>query len=183
MKKLLVIATLLLLATDMASAYNAPRDWADVLRRNMNSSSGAWLAKFGHVALYDRSINRVLEVTKGHGVIRNADVSKMMRNGYKGARYGKANTSQGYRALRAGYEQKRYRPKYVFSSYYTEGGWKHKWLWDRSRGFYQKWFYIRAKFRCDSFVNFCYKKGTGKLLVRQWTCLPYRVHHALPHRR
>ena len=149
-----------------------------------NSSGGSWLAKFGHVALYDASEKLALEVTNHHNVIRYVKVNSMTRNGYKGARYGKAYGWQADQVLGAGLDQRKYRPRYtVYTPYYTEGGWGYTWKFKWNKGFYKSWHVKRAKFRCDSFVNFCYKNGTGKLLVRQWTSLPYRVHHALPYRR
>jgi len=104
MKKILFISILML--TDMVMAYNPPRGMADVLRRSMNSSGGSWLAKFGHVALYDASLKKVLEVTNHGGIIRWQATNTMMRNGYKGARYGKAYGWQAGQVLGAGLDQR-----------------------------------------------------------------------------
>ena len=176
----------ILLLTDTVAAYNPPRGKADVLRRSMSSSAGWWLAKFGHVAIYEGR-DLVLEATDGHGshAVQDEPVASMTRNGYKGARYGKANSWQGDRVIKAGkYQQANCRPHYTISPWYRAGGWGYLWRWSWRKGFYKKWFIRHASFRCDSFVNYCYKKGTGRRLVnRQWTTLPYRIHKALPYRR
>ena len=184
MKKILYITILIFMTTDIAMAYNPPKDMADVVRRSIDSSDGAWwFSKFDHVALYDSSLDEVLEVTNNDETIRHQPTSTMTNKKYKGARYGKASYWQGVQGLNSGWMQKNYRPVYTYSPIYTKGGWGYSWKFKWNKGFYKSWHVKRARFRCDSFVNFCYKKATGNLLVRQWTTLPDRVHNALPYRR
>ena len=184
MKKTLFMMMLLLLLTDLSVAYNPPKESGDVLRRAMNSSWGDWFARLGHVAIYDKSNKKVLEVTDHSPTIRYNDVSEMTRNEYRGARYGRANIWQGKKAVREGWLQTRYRPQYkAYYQAYSEGGWGYTWKFKWNKGFYKSWHIKRAKFRCDTFINYCYKKGTGKHLVRRYTATPYLVHKAQSRRR
>jgi len=191
MKKIMKLAILVAVLLEVTMAANPPRDMADVIGRSINSSSGSWFAKFGHVALYNSSNRQALEVTNHRGnVVRYVELKTMTRpetglRHYWGARYGKGSTSQHYRALSYGYSQKSYNTKYTFSPYYTEAKWVYKYRWyPRKFRWIKKWYKQNAKFRCDSFVNFCYKKATGRSLIKYtWATTSNRVFKALPRKR
>ena len=186
MKSIFKIAILVALFLDLSAAKNnAPQGMADVLGRAINTESGSsWYAKFGHVAMYNSSTSTVLEVTNQVPAVRQVATSTMTNNAYWGARYGAGSASQRYKVVSAGYAQKYYRPRYTFSPYYVEGKWTSKWRYSWSKGWYKKWTKQSAKFRCDAFVNYCYKKATKKRLIKHtWQTMPEKVFKALPYKR
>lgn len=189
MKNILKLSIIFALFLEIANAANDPRGMADVIGRSMSSSAGSWLARFGHVALYDSSRKDVLQVSNKYPAIERANTTKMTRPStgqrhYWGASYGIGSTSQHYRVLSSGVAQQAYRPQYTYSPYYTEGKWTKKWKFSWSKGWYKAWTKQRAKFRCDSFVNYCYTKATGhRLVYSTWTTTPTKVWTRLPYRR
>ena len=175
----LVLSSGLLLA-DIAS----PRGMADVVGRDMNTESDSLYAKFGHVALYDSNKKNILEVTNQEPAIREQNTATMTTDGYWGARYGIGTVREHYKALYYGNAQRNYSPKYTFSPYYQEGKWSKKWRFSWKKGWYQKLVKENAKFRCDSFVNYCYTKSTDRKLIRHtWETIPRRIFKALPYKR
>ena len=179
----LIITTL-----SFALASNgAPKDMADVIARAINADGGSkWYTIFGHVALYDSSKKKILEVTNVHPAIHENNVSSMTDTGhYWGTRYGIGTLSQRYKVLAAGYQQIAYRPSYTYSPYYTEGKWVKKWRWSWRKGWYKKWTNQKAKFRCDTFIYYTYLKGTGKKIIKhdRWATTPNRVYKAMPKQR
>jgi len=186
MKNIFISTVLsLVLTTSLALAYSPPSQMGDVVGRSMSSSAGKWLARFGHVGIYDRGKGYVLEVTNESPAIQDAEVKTFThKRSYWGARYGIGNRTQHYRALDAGKNQKNYAPKYTFSPYFTEGRWVQEWFpenGDQGTVWVKKWHKARAHFRCDSFVQYCYEKGVGvRLVTRRWQTLPKKVFKALP---
>jgi len=188
MKKIINIALLLAMSFTLATAGNkSPKDMADVIARAINTDGGAkWYTVFGHVALYNSSKKKILEVTNVYPAIHENSVSSMTNTGhYWGTRYGIGTLSQRYRVLAAGYRQIPYSPIYTYSPYYTEGKWVKKWKWSWRKGWYKKWIRQRARFRCDSFIYYTYLKGTGTKIIKhsRWATTPNRVYKAMPHQR
>ena len=160
MKSVVRLGLLMAIISTLGMAYAGPRENADVMKRAMDSSGGSWFARFGHVALYDKSHNRTLEVTVATPAIVQKHTNTMT-NGhhYEGARYGVGSTSQHYRAIRYGLYQRHFNPHYTLSPYCREGKWTYGWSWSWWHWRWtKKWYKKSAKFRCDSFVNYCYKK-------------------------
>jgi len=181
--------TSLLLTSGFVLAYSPPSEMGDVVGRNMGSSKGMWLAKYGHVGIYDSGLKKVLEVTNESPAIQIVEVTSFTHKKYWGAHYGIGSKSQHRKALDAGHNQKYYAPKYSFSPYFQEGRWMKTWVnvpdkfWRRGK-WIQKWVKGGAKFRCDSFVQYCYEKGVGTRLVKKrWQTLPRKVFNALPRER
>lgn len=192
MKKIIKFGILLALTCNLSMAYSGPSGMADVVGRSMHSSAGGWAARFGHVALYNSSRKRILEVTDKSPYIREKETLSMTNFHYWGARYGRGSISQHYKVLNSGYNQRYYNPTYTLSPYYREGKWVLSWKFIPSKygnprmggKLVRAWVKKNAKFRCDSFVNYCYGKGTGKDLIKwTWTTTPKRVFNTLPHRR
>jgi len=179
------IVSSLLLTTGYALAYFPPSQMGDVVGRSMSSSAGKWLARFGHVGIYDSRIRKVVEVSNTSPVIGYAEVKTFThKRSYWGARSGIGSTKQHYKTLSKGRNQENYSPRYTFSPYFKEGKWVHGWVpvsADQGTVWIKKWVKSRAKFRCDSFVQYCYEKGVGTRLVkRRWQTLPKKVFRALP---
>jgi hypothetical protein len=177
----------LLLTTSFVLAYFPPSQMGDVVGRSMSSSAGKWLARFGHVGIYDSgSGGYILEVSNESPAIGNAEVKTFThKRSYWGARYGIGREGQHYKALDAGHNQKNYESKYTFSPYFQEGKWTQRWVpMSNPRRWVQKWIRTNAKFRCDSFVQYCYERGVGTRLVKKhWQTLPKSVFKALPRYR
>ena len=190
MKKLIFTLLLLLLSTDLATAYNSPRDMADVVGRNLGSKGSDWLEKkgYGHVGIYSSRKNMVLDVSDRHTgkVIQFTETSDFTstRKKYWGATYGIGHRGQHNNAIRYGWRQKLYTPHYTGAPLYREGKWKQKWYLSKWR-WKKKWYKSRGWFRCDTFVRYCYRKATGVRLGGSNTrsVRPLKVHRALPYRR
>ena len=184
MKKVLFTLVVLILGTDLLMAKNPPREVGDVAYRKL-SDGPSWIRSLGHVGMHNGN-GKMLEVSNHRGAIFTVPISEFTaRNiGYYGTRYGKGSSTQRAKGIRAGYTQIRFNPKYTYMPWYTPGKWKYRWKWSLRKGFYKKWIKRSAWFRCDSFVNYCYAKGTGKHLVgNQRQTSPSRVWRRLPHRR
>jgi len=189
MKNIIKLAIFLTLSCEAIMADGAPKEMADVVGRTLSDSVFPLFSEFGHVALYDSNKDSVLEVTNKYPAIQDATISSITQpmgisENYWGARYGIGDTSQHYNVLRAGNAQKDWRPLYVYTPYYTEGKWVQKWMFSWRKGWYVKWIKQRAKFRCDSFVNYCYDKAIGQKLIRSvWATTPKNIFKALPKQR
>lgn len=189
MKKVFYSTVLsLLLTTGSALAFCcSPSKSGDVVGKSMSSSAGKWLAKFGQVGIYNSSTKKVLEASNTYPVIRSSAVNTFTNNrSYWGARRGIGSTKQHYKTVSKGSNQKNYSPKYTFTPYFKEGRWVQASIpvynMNGPKKWVKKWVKKRAKFRCDSFVQYCYKKGVGKRLVKKrWQTSPKKVFKALPH--
>ena len=184
--KISTVGFILILSSTLLLADRAlPSGMADVVGRAMNTDASSWYAKFGHIALYDANKGNVLEVTNRRPAIREQSITTMTQHGYYwGARYGIGDSGERYRTLYYGNAQRRYSPKYTFSPYYQEGKWSKKWRFSWRKGWYRKWVREDARFRCDSFVNYCYRKSTARRLIRHtWETTPHRIFKALPYTR
>ncbi|WP_225740799.1 hypothetical protein [Pseudoalteromonas peptidolytica] len=87
-----------------------------------------------------------------------------------GAKYGRG--SQHDKIINAGWAQKDFDPEYTITAQYREGE------WDEVNGRLVK---IKAKFRCDTFVNYSFKKVTGSNLVTVFT--PRNLYNSFPSSR
>lgn len=150
--------------------YTCPACLLDVVGRDLAYPPP--LSLLGHVGLIaGLPINP--PPTPGEGndfsvieVLNNAEVinvtplpSFQATSRYWGEAYGLPGLSgmtveQSLEAVGAGLEQKLYRPRYTFSPFYVEG----TLAWDANGAFKAQ---TRGEFRCDSFVNFLYRKGYG----------------------
>lgn len=188
MKKLIFTLLLLVLSTDLATAYNSPRGMADVVGRNLGSKGNDWLEKkgYGHVGIYSSRKKMVLDVSDRHTgkVIQFTETNKFTGKKYWGAKYGIGHRGQHNNIIRYGWGQKWYKPHYTAAPLYREGKWKKKWYFSKWK-WKKKWYKSRGWFRCDTFVKYCYRKATGVRLGGSNTrsIRPLKVHRALPHRR
>lgn len=191
MKKILFTVLFIILATDLATAYNPPKGMADVVGRNLNAKPNDWLERrgYGHLGIYDSRSNKkkVLDVTDRHNghVIEYVEINEFTRKKYWGAKYGVGHRGQHNNVIRYGWGQKSYKPHYTGFPLYREGKWAKKWTFSWRHGWRRKWYKRRGWFRCDTFVRYCYKKATGVKLGGNHTRLvrPLKVHKSLPYRR
>lgn len=160
----------LTLASAILSVYSYasdPRSTGDVVGRDLNVWGAGGL---GHVGIWDGS--RVLEVLDKSPVIQKNSLSnfKNESSSYWGAKYGKGYSH--YRIVSNGWKQRDYNPEYTITALYREGKWGYE------NGRYTK---IRAKFRCDTFVNYAYKSVTNSNLVTFFT--PRNLYKSFPSSR
>ena len=143
-----------------------PRAAADVVARNLDS----WIGQgFGHIGIWTGS--SVLEVLNEPVVIQTNTLSNFKtRTSFWGARYG---ISGNYAAqiISAGYAQRNYSPTYTLSASYTEGG-KINYSCIQYDRYGQCVRYVKSQtrgvFRCDTFVNYAFLKGSGYLIIQNW---------------
>lgn len=163
--KLVSLSTLLLVASSSAFAGN-PKSVGDVVARDLSISGLGWA---GHVGIWDGS--KVLEVLNDDKVIHKNTLSSFKSaSSYWGAKYGRG--SQHDKIINAGWAQKDFDPEYTITAQYREGE------WDEVNGRLVK---IKAKFRCDTFVNYSFKKVTGSNLVTVFT--PRNLYNSFPSSR
>ena len=163
------------------------RSAGDVVGRELNIRGLGWL---GHIGMdtaepiWDarsrRSFGIFLEVlNEGKVIVKNTHVDFMSRsplfgNGWAYERY-HANCEiceHSWRSVvSAGWEQRNWSSRYTYSSQYTEGKMVLK------NG---KWVRQNAKYRCDGFVIYSYRKGLGREIARTpqtpvtvWRGLPF----------
>ncbi len=155
---------------DMESS-SQPKAIGDVLARDLDTEVAGAL---GHVGLWTG--NEVLEVSNVSSVVRKISLNQFKSTKYWGARYGKGTRAQAIKAINAGWEQRKYNPKYtLFAGATTEGGltkqkqipifgWR-KFFWFRIPiliGWETVDYQTEAVFRCDTFVKFsCAKAGVS----------------------
>jgi len=192
MKKILTSVAITLIAvsalTTSSFAVGNPRATGDIVGYNLNIAGLGWI---GHVGIWDNYRKRVLEVfdnprtrSDNYRVIHtDRTLSQFMRasNRYWGARYGRGWSR--YRVINAGRAQRYFNPSYTISPYIREGRYKRVWRcsW---RGCHRVTIKINAKFRCDSFVNYSYKKGIGvRLLPWYKAMLPINIFYSMPYSR
>ena len=194
MKKILTTVGITLIAlsalTTSSFAVGEPRATGDIIGQDLNIYGLGWL---GHVGIWDNSRKRVLEVFDDpkthsddyHVIHTNRTLSQFKRatRKYWGARYGRGWSH--YRVINAGRAQRKFNPSYTISSSYTEGKYVKKWKWGGwRRGWYQATVKVNAKFRCDTFVIYCYKKALGINLLPWWKPItPLNVFYSMPRSR
>ena len=177
MKKIIIMFGILIITSISLLATSNPKATGDIVGRDLSISGLGWA---GHVGIWDG--RKVLEVLNKSTVIqKNSLYSFKNSSSYWGARYGKG--SRHYRVISAGWNQRYYSPTYTTTSQYREGKWTKQWRWDsRQWKWVQKWVKQTAKFRCDTFVNYAYRKGSGVNLSPNYT-LPRQVYNSMPHQR
>ena len=193
MKKILTTVGITLIAlsalTTSSFAVGDPRATGDIIGYDLNTPGLGWA---GHVGIWDNSRKRVLEVFDDpkthaddkHVIHTNRTLSQFKRETtkYWGARYGRGWSH--YRVIKAGRDQRDWKPSYTKSSSYRKGGYTTKWKWSLWRGWYIVRNKVDAKFRCDNFVVYCYREGIGLELIPWYVYMsPKNVFYSMPYAR
>ncbi len=166
----LIIASCVLSIGAVCAAPANPSATGDVVARDLNISGLGWA---GHVGMYDGS--KIVEVLNQSAVIqRNSTSTFKASSPYWGARYGKG--SNFGTMVTKGWDQRNYSPSYTSSAQWREGRYEKQCTSSGCKNVL-----IPAKFRCDTFVNYMYLKGTGSNLVS--VMLPRNVYNAMPKSR
>ena len=150
-----------------------PKDVGDLIARDLDIP--VFGGALGHIGMWDGT--KVLHVAPGPKVVHKSTFRAFQAPGrkYWCARYGKGSRIQRLKAIAAGWEQRKYKPEYVVSGYFREGKYVTKWSiksikWRRS-GFL-RWPVIEwkkstklqtARFRCDTFVDYSFRKAGIRL--------------------
>lgn len=174
---------------------------ADVVGRDLNE--GPITKWMGHVGLtfvhYDNDgnpINVVLEALNNDKVI-NTNTLRSFENAspFWGEVYGLVDIDNlsGFvdldkagLALNAGLNQRNFDPEYTTTIFWREGSYSARSVYDSVRQeFIKERAMVRAKFRCDTFVNYCYMKGFGVQLPTQPALgvLPRSTYNSFIHKR
>ena len=175
MKKFTQLIVALALIVPVNAMAGNPSSIGDVIGNN------GWYGISGHVGMWTGS--QVIEVTSESPVIRQVSLGTFQAKGYWGARYGKG--SSFYTMIDKGWNQRNYNPSYnLIPSLTREGKWesqcvKRNW-WGTCAQYANVM--VTARFRCDTFVNYMYKKGTGSNLVGL-AITPSIVYNAMPKSR
>lgn len=165
-----VVAGCVLSVGVVCAAPANPSGIGDVVARDLSITGLGWA---GHVGMYDGS--KIVEVLNKSAVIqRNSTTDFKASSPYWGARYGKGSNFSTM--VTKGWEQRNYSPSYTSTALWTEGRYKKQCTRQGCKNVL-----IPAKFRCDTFVNYMYRKGTGSNLVS--TFLPVNVYNAMPKTR
>lgn len=143
-----------------------PKITGDVVGRDLSVPT---LGAFGHVGIWTGS--KVLEVLNKKTVIQQNSLSSFKKaDDYWGAKYGLGE--RHYRLINTGWDQRNFAPEYTLSATYTEGKYTYQNKWDSKK---RKWVKVKvltkAKFRCDTFVNYSYLVGIG-IELKKW----YNIH-------
>lgn len=172
------VVAVLLAAAPITGIAGNPAAVGDIVGRNLQAwDLVSWL---GHVGMWNGSA--VVEVLNKSPVIQQNSLSTFKAQApYWGARYGKG--SNFYTMVSKGWDQRNYRPSYTAAAQWREGKWERKctkYTWYGTCASYGN-VMTTAMFRCDSFVNYMYLKGTGSNLV--WGGTPGIVYNAMPKSR
>ena len=158
-----------------------PKAIGDIVARDLNIPM---LGTFGHLGFWDGS--KVMQVMNQPGnVIQKASLTSFINGSqvnphYWGARYGRGSYRTRLRAIQAGWRQRQFRPEYTTSFSYREGKKVTRWRWIG-------WWWKRvteivpAKFRCDTFVLYSYRKAGLNLYTS--TPTPTRIFNSMPRKR
>ncbi len=129
--------------------------------RNLKVRGLGWL---GHVGLYDRNTNKVLEILSEANPIvtmQNSGVGFMRASGvdgYWGARFARHGGVQ--EVIVEGWRQRIFEPRYTYSPRWVEGKWLP--VFD-AKGRQSGWKKQGAVFRCDTFVAYSYQRSNKGL--------------------
>lgn len=173
----------ILVITSRAVFASDPRAVGDLIARDL-SIPGLGLA--GHVGMWSDD-KQVVEVLNEPRVIQVNSLSNFKsRSKYWHARYGKGTYFGRKLALDFAWDQRNYQPVYTSTAAFTEGKIIERreciptpfgacmWVIRKKT--------IRAKYRCDTFVNHSYKKKAGVTLA-DTTVLPRIVFYSMPNKR
>lgn len=177
-KALLVIVAILSIMSSGVAIAGDPKDAGDVVARDLNFVGLGWL---GHVGIWTG--DKVLEVLDKTPVIQKNTLSSFKSaSKYWGAKYGKAGTN-GYKIVNAGWNQSNYSPSYTKTTTWREGKYISQSVWDsKLKKYVTKQVMQTAQFRCDTFVDYSYWKGTGSFLANV-AITPSIIYNALPKTR
>lgn len=170
--------------------------FSDVVGRDLDSSG---LGMLGHVGLTSGSNldawvdgNFVVEVLNNDKVININTLSSFEHSGsgkYWGEVYGLSDLTfidlhQASDAVLAGLDQRKFNPSYTLTSHWQEGGLDRGAVLDRTidQPIIQQTI-KRAMFRCDTFVNFCYKKGFNVTIPKSSITLPKTTYESFLNQR
>lgn len=154
-----------------------PKAVGDVVGRELSSTG---LGSFGHVGMHAGS-NVILEVLNKPTVIQqNSLTSFKNSSAYWGARYGKGSNFSTM--ISSGWAQRNYNPQYTITAQWQEGKVTQQCVkWSGGKCIQYSNVIIPAKFRCDTFLNYSYMKGTGSYLISLMT--PSNFYKTMPYNR
>ncbi len=170
------------LALSSMTMAGDPKAAPDVVGRDL----AVWgLGSLGHVGFLDGG--KVIEVLNATPVMQaNPLIDFKSRSRFWGARYGKG-ASQALQIINAGWAQRNFNPIYTYTAQSTEGGTVQSGCgqYDRYGKCARPIYSVRsAVFRCDTFVNYAFGKGTGQPLISNWSViLPSILYTAMPSAR
>jgi hypothetical protein len=152
---------------------------SDVVARDLRITGLGWV---GHVGMWTGS--RVLEVVKDSPIIRDDMRLSAFKDAssYWGSR-GYSPSSSISSVIRVGRDQMDFDPEYTSSATYRVGKIKTQRVWNSRRGRYEnKETVVPARFRCDTFVYYCFDEAIGVQLANS-SILPRIVYNNLPYQR
>lgn len=164
----------------IAAQAGDPTKAGDVVGRNLFRFPHPITAWAGHVGIWTG--NAVLEVTGIKEIAENplSDFKKPFL-GVVPVFWGAAYTGDGKLPLNkvvdAGRNQMdNYNFRYTFTAWYRAGGYSFQYTWNyKTFKWEKKRKKLEARFRCDTFVNYAYREGTGKhiramteRIIRPW---------------
>lgn len=159
---------------------------ADVVGRDLSVPGFGFL---GHVGLthFDQSENpnRVMEVLNDNTVIHLdntlASFEHVKDATYWGERYEidshpNLTMHEGYSILMQGDNQKKFDPEYTLTSSWQAGSYGAALLYDaKHNSLVKNTVFTRAKFRCDTFVNYCVNSALGTAIPSSKILMPTKT--------
>lgn len=175
-----VIASFLCVSFVGVVSAGDPKAGADVVGRDLSVRG---LGALGHVGVWTGT--SVLEVlNEGTVIYQNTLKNFKGKSAYWGAKYG-VGASKSAQIVSAGWGQRNFSPVYTTTAQWREGGVTQKVCTKYNKAGVctsQKTTVTTALFRCDTFVDFSFKKGNGASLVNA-AILPRILYNALPSTR
>lgn len=180
MSKKIIVCGLLAFSSLYAHAGD-PRDIADVVGRDIDT------IYFGHIGMWTGA--NVLEVLSNPGIIfenslasfkdQRYDAKPTVTKKYWGAKAANLSATLKQYVISSGRAQKAYAPQYTTSSSFTEGMYKSYCIQYGRYGecVQSKTYLVPAVFRCDTFVQYSYKKGASYIASGLW---PINVYNSFP---
>lgn len=162
MKSIMKPAVLLTLCfSSISYAISNPSKVADIVGRDLDAPV---ISSAGHVGIWTGS--EVLEVMNSSAVIEeNSLLSFKAATSYWGAKTAHngrfAWEGQRNHVIHFGRQQQKFNPEYTFSASYREGQWGFSRVYNETTKKWENKQYVKvtAKFRCDSFVRFAFRKA------------------------
>lgn len=160
-------SSIALIAATLASSSvlaGDPKVAPDVVGRDLNVTG---FGALGHVGIWNgSSVIEVLNVT--NKVVQSNTLSSFKNaSKYWGAKYGIAPT-KGLAITSAAWAQRQYSPTYTLTAMWQEGGSFQSGCAKYGTGgkcLAPIYSLIKGKFRCDTFVNYSFWKGSGNYVV------------------
>ena len=180
MKKMFFAIASASLVFSSSSFAGDPKASPDIVGRNLS----IWgLGAMGHVGMWSGS--SVVEVLNKPVVVQaNTLQSFKDSDKYWGAKYG-IGAAKGSNIIAAGWGQRLYNPSYTTTTLWREGGVTQNTCAQYRYGRCIKLVSSKstALFRCDTFVDFSFKKGSNAYLVNGGVILPRIVYNSMPSTR